>query len=345
MSDAPTWDDPDFYGHLLHSQRVGDHLRTTPLTEIHPRRLLLQKLHSYTIAASHGVRVPTILGCWPTSQAVAWGRLPETFVLKTNAGHSGNSVWPLKRTGSGYQTVDGRKTFTQEELEETVTASATGRKLPIFAEELLTPNNMNCSLPDDIKVYAAYGTILQIMLRRMPIHADTSAAQYRYISREGEDLGRITPSRRVAADIPLPTHLEEVRKAAERLSRAVPLPFVRVDLYDLQDGIVFGELTATPGGMQRFTPEHSKWMAQEWERAEARLQADLANGRPYRTLLGPHPTTHVPSVTRRTSSVARGMGPDRLRQGSGNSVTPDDHRGNNTNVQQSTAPTTKERNP
>ena len=44
--------------------------------------------------------------------------------------------------------------------------------------------------------------------------------------------------------LPRPIHLSEMVEYARRLS--APFPFVRVDLYDTADGVVFGELTFTP---------------------------------------------------------------------------------------------------
>ena len=45
---------------------------------------------------------------------------------------------------------------------------------------------------------------------------------------------------------------------AERLAEGID--FVRVDLYDFKDRVVFGELTNYPGGLEsRFHPQH------EWE--------------------------------------------------------------------------------
>lgn len=55
-----------------------------------------------------------------------------------------------------------------------------------------------------------------------------------------------------------PSCLEEMRAAAERLSRGIP--FVRVDFYDVDGAPRFGEMTFYPGaGFEEFTPE-------EWDK-------------------------------------------------------------------------------
>jgi hypothetical protein len=51
-------------------------------------------------------------------------------------------------------------------------------------------------------------------------------------------------------DFPLPPHLDEMTRVAGALSKG--FAFVRVDLYDLVDGIRFGEMTFTPRGGELF---------------------------------------------------------------------------------------------
>jgi hypothetical protein len=54
-------------------------------------------------------------------------------------------------------------------------------------------------------------------------------------------------------NIERPPHLDMMIEAAEKLGAG--FDFVRVDLYDLPDGPVFGEMTFTPGGgYERFSP-------------------------------------------------------------------------------------------
>lgn len=56
------------------------------------------------------------------------------------------------------------------------------------------------------------------------------------------------------SNIPKPEHYEEMIDLAKRLS--TPFPFVRVDLYNIDGNIVFGELTFFPqSGLGCFTPE------------------------------------------------------------------------------------------
>lgn len=59
-------------------------------------------------------------------------------------------------------------------------------------------------------------------------------------------------------EIPKPTNLNEMLEIARKLSKDIP--FVRVDLYDINNKIYFGEMTFYPsGGFEGFKPE-------EWDR-------------------------------------------------------------------------------
>lgn len=68
-------------------------------------------------------------------------------------------------------------------------------------------------------------------------------------------------------DFPRPTHLTEMIETAERLGMG--FDFVRIDLYDLPAGPLFGEMTFTPGaGLDPFDPpEYDALLGELWRQA------------------------------------------------------------------------------
>ncbi len=67
----------------------------------------------------------------------------------------------------------------------------------------------------------------------------------------------VCPNNKEALDI-LPYNFSEMVSIAEKLANYVPREFIRVDLYNVNGKIYFGELTFYPaGGYGRFIPE--KW--------------------------------------------------------------------------------------
>lgn len=75
--------------------------------------------------------------------------------------------------------------------------------------------------------------------------------------------------------VPAPANLGRMLDIA--LSLAEGTDFVRVDLYDLGDRIVFGELTHTPhGGAGRFTPSSfDRWLGDRWDQPRSYRSGDL----------------------------------------------------------------------
>ena len=64
-------------------------------------------------------------------------------------------------------------------------------------------------------------------------------------------------------DIPRPQNYELMIQLAERL--ALDIPFVRVDFYEINGKVYFGELTFYPGsGFEEFKPESYDYQLGEW---------------------------------------------------------------------------------
>lgn len=87
-----------------------------------------------------------------------------------------------------------------------------------------------------------------------------------------DDLGNIHPVRTWTYNKSLtpPADPAALCEAARKVARHVPTPFVRVDLYEAQDGPVFGEITPIPaGGTSQFVPEWDERLGRLWDRVVA----------------------------------------------------------------------------
>jgi hypothetical protein len=118
----------------------------------------------------------------------------------------------------------------------------------IIIEELLT--GQDGTIPDDVKFFVFHGRCRYIQVddgrfdRRTQ---DFHLPDWTHIPLNGGPPWADPPH-------PQPSRLEEMIRIAETLG--ADTDFVRVDLYDLPDRIVFGELTSYPaGGYSPFTPE------------------------------------------------------------------------------------------
>ena len=280
---------PSFRRNLINLRRDVELLRTIDRDVYHPVLQIPRKLRNYRLAASHGIAVPEVLGVWGDLEDLDLSGMPERFVLKSELGAGGHGVFPLRRLDHDrFALIGGGTGHTRESLIEAYRAKASTFG-PWFAEGFLVQRQAGEEIPDDIKIYANYGQATMVLLRRMARHADLGSARYRYVDGHGTDLGPdISPSQKIDPTIPLPEPFDEFIKVAEHLSRAMAVPFIRVDIYDTVDGPVLGELTRAPGGRQRYRRDQDIAMGLAWDEAKWRLDMDVINGRPLRNLHGLH---------------------------------------------------------
>lgn len=252
-----------------------------------PRGRLSDKLFSKALADSLGVRIPADLQVWPDLDSIELGSLPDEFVLKSTGGASSRGVFPLRRLHGEYRlistgdvtTLDGiqARIRTQMELDST-RPSYDWIRPPFYAEEFIRDLSDSSEIPVDVKVYTFYGRVGQVLLRRVARHGERSGIGYRYLGADGSDLGDVSIGRTTDPTVPVPDRFGEIIAAAEKISRATGLAFVRVDLYQTRNGVVFGELTPCPGEPQHYTEDHDLLLGRFWQEAQLRLDADVANG-------------------------------------------------------------------
>lgn len=247
------------------------------------------KLRNYSLAQSHGVTAPEIYGVWRSARDVDLSVVDvDRVVLKGDGGHSAQGVFPLERTSEGWRTVDGEIEFSGNTLPDDLQKALGKARSPFFAEQFLqSPSGW--TIPEDVKLYCAYGEVLQVYVMRSSADSnmDRKTFSSRFFDASGAPLDEIRTGLNYDHSIDAPEHFAELVEAARHLSRAVGLPFMRVDMYSTATGPVLGELTSIPsGGVQNYTPEHDKAMGQAWVEAQARLEYDLMQGRPFGTLYG-----------------------------------------------------------
>ena len=252
------------------------------------------KFRVYDLVRSHGIDVPQQYGQWRKPAAIPWDDLPDTVVIKCAFATAARGVLPLRRQGDRWKVITRDITTTSDELTAELARRLEDQEIngPFGAEEFLE-GGVGDELPVDVRTYAFYGHVPLILLRRPGPHGNLDAATFRPVDAHGNDLIDVEkypalkttdrdqlPRELAVLDvtIPVPKNIEDVVDAAQRLSKAIKLPFARIDLYGLDDRVVFGELTPRPGGRQWLGSEVDVLLGDAWERAEARLRRDLAEG-------------------------------------------------------------------
>lgn len=228
-------DDQQLWGLLADKYRVRDYIEKKGLSDI---------------------LVP-LYGVWDSANDIDWDKLPSSFVLKTNHG-SGDIV-----------KVTDKNTINKEEIIKKLDAFlrmpygvASGEphylyiKPKVIAEQLMVPADSYSSSLVDYKIWCFNGepqhiwacysrTKKQVKVETYDLewnhHPECSVFNDHYA-----DGGGIVPK---------PDNLDEMLKIARKLSDG--LKQVRVDLYNQNGRIYFGELTMTGNGgyMDFYTPK------------------------------------------------------------------------------------------
>jgi hypothetical protein len=124
----------------------------------------------------------------------------------------------------------------------------------------------------DLKFYAFYGKVgLTLECKRHP-----EAKYCFYDDLEPVNTGKHMDKKFVGDGVD-PSWITEM----EALSRRIPLPFLRIDMYKTCDGLRFGEFTTVPGKYQEFNVEYDRRLGELWNRARAEILADFLSGRQF----------------------------------------------------------------
>lgn len=201
--------------------------------------------------------IPT-LGVWDSFDEIDFSSLPQQFVLKTTHGGGGGGVVICK----------DKSTFNLKEAKKKIETSMRGdiykglREWPyknvprrIIAEKYMSPSKK--PVPKDLPDYKFYcfdgePKYCQVIRDR---HTKETIDFYDMEWRHQEFVGLNPVARNGLTPVARPMNLEEMKKICYSLSKGHP--FVRVDLYVIDDRSYFGELTFYPAsGMGVFTSDN-----------------------------------------------------------------------------------------
>lgn len=206
--------------------------------------------------------LPELYGVWYNSQDIDFEHLPEAFILKANNGD-----------GKGTNKIVRKTEYTEEKKQELLNTvdewlhrknigalhaepQYKGMKPCVIAEELL-PCEPGTSTLTDYKIWCFNGKAYYIWVCSDRSKGGNSAHVMTYdLDWNPHPEFSIFNSDYLKGDIiPKPQNFADMITIAEKLSQG--FPELRVDLYNIQGKIYFGELTFTSQGgfMDFYTPE------------------------------------------------------------------------------------------
>lgn len=200
--------------------------------------------------------IPT-LGVWNKPEDIDWDSLPDRFVLKTTHGGGGGGVVICK----------DKSTFDRASAVAKLNGSLASdiysnfREWPyknvhrrIIAEKFIAPQKS--AAPNDLPDYKFFcfnsePKYCQVIRDR---HTEETIDFYDMDWNHQEFVGLNPVARNGLTPVARPEHLDKMAEICRELS--VDIPFVRVDLYVVDDKEYFGELTFFPAsGFGRWLPE------------------------------------------------------------------------------------------
>lgn len=200
--------------------------------------------------------IPT-LGVWDRVEDIEWDKLPNQFVLKCTH-DSGGLVICRDKTKLDRQAATKKLKISLQHDYYLGNREWPYKNVPrrIIAEKYIEPRPDIQDLPD-YKFFCFDGKVKALFIATdrqkegKDVKFDFFDAEFNHLPfRQGHENAIPTPAK--------PENFELMKKVAEQLSKGYPQ--VRVDLYDLGNKVLFGELTLYHfSGMVPFKPE-------EWDK-------------------------------------------------------------------------------
>ncbi len=268
---------PSFYAKLAERKRLADLVRANRGVSQGPIYDIETKIGQKEVARKAGVRTAEILqGPYDDLGRFDLDALPGRFVVKPLVGSGANGVFLLEKSGAQLVNIVSGERYPADLTHLRKVGLERFDGVPLIAEDLIEAGGQPSM---NWKVFAFYGEVG--FVRQLELNS-AMKKKYKMWSAEGRDIGRIDlHGFAYVSALPPPRNFAALVKAAEAVSRSVPTPFMRVDLYESDDDIFLGEVTLRPGSLwksnslQKFNPEWDRKLGKMWEAAEARLIEDI----------------------------------------------------------------------
>lgn len=194
-----------------------------------------------------------LYGVWTSVEEFRWSDLPEKFVIKLNNG-SGDSLIVRDKSKITEQEVRNHlyRCLKVNLGRDSAEPHYSRIKPKIIAEQLLEPKDGNLV---DYKVWCFNGIPYCFFTASNRNIEEHTAAFNLYDFDWNKHNEWLNEEFRNDVDVKKPTHFKEMLEYASRLSMG--FPEVRVDFYEVNDKVYFGEMTFTTFGARNrcYTPE------------------------------------------------------------------------------------------
>ena len=243
----------DYSDYIFWDNLLGHHIKHAYLADKY-------EVRDYVKAKGLEKLLTKLYGVWDSPDDIDFDSLPQGFAMKCNHGCDMNIICSDKSKLDINETKEKLRGWLKQEYAFPYEQQYRHIKPRIICEELI-PYNSDGTFPADYKIHCANGkpVFIQACFER----SDNDEGRRIIYSPEWNDLHYVKQDEYYSEKgLPKPKHLEEMLQYAAILSEG--LQYARVDLYDSDDRVLFGEITLTPfgGWLTYFTQEALDKMGQ-----------------------------------------------------------------------------------
>lgn len=211
---------------------------------------LENKIECYKFCTENGFPTADVIRIFDHPNDIDLSGMDSEFVLKPSSQSSMKGVMVLKPVDGRFYDFLQNKILALEEIincqrniyQET---TAVGNKI-IIEQKLCDINGHN--IPRDFKAYAFRGEIALFLEN----DRNTTPPSVAFFDGNFEALKdkkvKVNPKYITKLEPRRPTEANDLLGLAKQVSKKLPTPFARVDLYSTDEGPKVGEVTLTPGG-------------------------------------------------------------------------------------------------
>lgn len=236
----------DYSEYIFRDNLLDKHIKHAYLADKYEvRKYVKERGLAHTLTKLYGV--------WDDANKIDFDSLPDQFAIKCNHSCGMNIICFDKSKLDIEQTIRQLNEWLHQKHEIIFEHHYHYIKPLIICEELI-PNNEDGFFPMDYKIHCANGkpVYIQCCLER----SEKDAGRRVIYSIDWKDLHYVIQDEHYTdKDIPCPKHLKEMLEYAAVLSKG--LKYARIDFYDTDSRVIFGEVTLTPMGglLSYFTTE------------------------------------------------------------------------------------------
>ncbi|WP_254846677.1 ATP-grasp fold amidoligase family protein [Oceanobacillus sojae] len=200
----------------------------------------------------------------------------ENIVIKPAEGAGGRGVYIVYASSDIISVKTGEKLSNWSLLKHRMEKDLLENKVEQDAwriEELILEDAANKVSGRDVKFYCFYGktgVILEIIR--------TPEIKYCWWNGKGERIQTGKYDDKAFEGLGV---LQEEIEMAERISKMIPSPFMRIDFLRSEDGLVFGEFTPKPGNYDEFNDNIDTYLGNLFIEAQGKLDKDLLQGKSF----------------------------------------------------------------